>query len=162
MTNSAVLLLLGALLAAQSASAGEDGYTFGSDQTWAFAYPANALRDGALLDLRYLNEKVAGERGLVTIAPDGSFRDGAGKPLRFWAINAKFDFDKLSEDFDSEARFLAKIGVNLARLHAECAPKDDKTPLEQPDMKMIDQIWCARWRRSRSRGSTASSRPTGG
>ncbi len=143
MTKPAPLLLLGALLAAlQPAQAGEDGYTFGGDQTWAFTYPANALRDGALLDLRYLNEKVAGERGVVTSAPDGSFRDGAGKPLRFWAINAKFDFEK-PEDFDAEARFLAKMGVNLARLHAECAPKDDKSALEQPDMKVIDQIWRA-------------------
>jgi hypothetical protein len=127
---------------ALGAVAGEDGYTYGSDQTWAFQYPADGLRDGALLDLRSLNEQVAGEKGVVTISPDGDFRDGAGKPLRFWAINAKFDFDK-PEDYDRSARFLAKMGVNLARLHADLAPKDGKSPLDQPDQKEIDRIWRA-------------------
>jgi hypothetical protein len=134
------ILGLTLLAAASSAAAGEDGYTFGGDQTWAFQYPANGLRDGALLDLRSLNETVAGEKGVVTISPDGDFRDGAGRPLRFWAINAKFDFEK-PEDFDTSARFLAKMGVNLARLHADLAPKDGKAPLDQPDAKEIDRIW---------------------
>lgn len=137
-TTPALALALGL----SAASAGEDGYTFGGDQTWAFQYPANALRDGALLDLRSLNEAVAGEKGVVTISPDGDFRDGAGRPLRFWAINAKFDFEK-KEDFDTSARFLAKMGVNLARLHADLAPKDGKAPLDQPDLKEIDHLWRA-------------------
>ena len=134
------LLALALLASAGGLSAGEDGYTFGGDQTWAFSYPADGLREGALLDLRPLNETVAGEKGVVTMSPDGDFRDGAGKPLRFWAINAKFDFEK-PEDFDTSARFLAKMGVNLARLHADLAPKDGKTPLDQPDQKEIDRIW---------------------
>jgi len=40
--------------------------------TWAFSYPAHGPQTGALLDLRYLNEKVAGESGFVTLTPDGN------------------------------------------------------------------------------------------
>jgi hypothetical protein len=120
--------------------AGADGYEFGSDQTWAFEYPANGARDGALLDLRSLNEKVAGEKGFVTASPDGDFLDGAGKPLRFWAINAKSDFENPA-DLDSSARFLAKMGVNLARLFVGLNPEDGK--LEVPNAKAIDQVWRA-------------------
>src|SRR5689334_2508551 len=60
--------------------------------TWDFEYPANALRDGAALDLRYLNEKSAGQDGFITRSKDGnSFVTGKGQPIRFWAVNASSD-----------------------------------------------------------------------
>ena len=122
----------------QAASA--DNYIFGGDQTWAFTYPADGLRDGAILDLRSLNEKIAGEKGFVTASSDGDFLDGAGKPLRFWAINAKSDFENPA-DMETSARFLAKMGVNLARLFVDLAPKEGK--LEVPNAKAIDNVWRA-------------------
>lgn len=58
------IALLG--LAAMPARAAE-----GEPLTWNFEYPANALRDGAMLDLRYLNEKTAGQGGFITRANTG-------------------------------------------------------------------------------------------
>lgn len=121
-------------------AAGAEGYVFGGDQTWAFTFPSNGMREGSLLDLRSLNETVAGEKGFVTVSPDGDFLDGAGKPLRFWAINAKSHF-KNPEEFEQSARFLAKMGVNLARLFVDLAPEDGK--LEIPNTKALDNLWRA-------------------
>lgn len=135
------LLIVPGLLGLGSCEAASgDGYVFGGDQTWAFTYPADGMREGALLDLRSLNEKVAGEKGFVTVSQDGDFLDGAGKPLRFWAINAKSDFENPA-DFEKSARFLAKMGVNLARLFVELTPEDGK--LEVPNAKAIDNGWRA-------------------
>ena len=141
LATAALSVIVPALLgfgSCQAADAG--GYVFGGDQTWAFDYPADGLRAGALLDLRSLNEAVAGEKGFVTVSADGDFLDGAGRPLRFWAINAKSDFDDPA-DLDRSARNLAKMGVNLARLFVELAPKDGA--LDVPDAKAIDHVWRA-------------------
>lgn len=117
----------------------EDGITYGGDQTWAFDYPADGLRDGAALDLRYLNEKTAGEKGFIKASPDGGFLDGAGKPIRFWAVNGMYNVK--DEERARSAKFLAKMGVNLVRFHTAICPPDDKTPLDQPNMGEIDAIW---------------------
>src|SRR5262245_46962729 len=53
----------------------------------AFSTPGDDFRPDALLDLRSLNEKSAGESGFVRASPDGDFLDGRGQPIRFWAIN---------------------------------------------------------------------------
>ncbi len=138
---SALAVLLPGLLGFGScAAASFENYVFGGDQTWAFEYPADGMRDGALLDLRSLNEAVAGEKGFVTASPDGDFLDGAGQPLRFWAINTKSDFENPA-DHEKSARFLAKMGVNLARLFVDLAPKDGK--LEVPNLKALDNLWRA-------------------
>jgi len=42
-----------------------------------------------VLDLRYLNEEVAGEHGFIRLSPDGnSFVRGDGRPIRFWAASS--------------------------------------------------------------------------
>ncbi len=130
------------LLSAPLLRAGEGGVTYDGIQTWPFTYPSDGLRDGALLDLRSLNEQVAGEKGFVTISADGDFRDGAGKPLRFWAINADVGFEK-PEEYDTSARFLAKMGVNLARVFVDVRPADAKVPFNEPNMGAIDHAWRA-------------------
>jgi hypothetical protein len=38
-------------------------------------------------------------------------------------------------------RFLARIGVNLVRLHTQIAPKQPPTPVTAVDEKEIDSIW---------------------
>ncbi|MEJ7589191.1 MAG: hypothetical protein WKI04_16670, partial [Ferruginibacter sp.] len=62
------------------------------DRTYAQNFvvnaPADAYTSEAWLDLRYLNEGVAGENGFIKLSPDGkSFLNGKGVPLRFWAVN---------------------------------------------------------------------------
>ena len=56
--------------------------------SWAFAPPEDKFTDNALLDLRSLNEKVAGEKGFLRLSEDGnSFVLGDGTPVRFWAVD---------------------------------------------------------------------------
>ena len=107
--------------------------------TWAFSYPDNT-RPGALLDLRFLNEKTAGEAGFVHLSADGnSFVLGNGKPVRFWACGSDV-YRGTPEDMAKHARFLAKLGVNMVRLHTQIAPDTDG-PITNVNEKEIDGIW---------------------
>ena len=94
--------------------------------TWAFEPPRDEFRPEALLDLRSLNEKSAGESGFVRLSADGSdFVLGDGKPARFWAVNTGA-YNKHprfpAPDLARHARFLAKRGVNMVRFHGNITP----------------------------------------
>ena len=107
--------------------------------TWAFSYPDNT-RPGALLDLRPLNEKTAGETGFVRLSADGqSFVLGDGKPVRFWACGSDV-YRNSPQDMARHARFLARLGVNMVRLHTQIAP-DTGGPITDVNAKEIDGIW---------------------
>lgn len=85
---------------------------WGGEGTWAFTPQRDDFRQDALLDLRYLNEKVAGQSGYVTVDAQGRFRLGSGEIERFWGVNSNVgDASKLA----THARFLAKRGVNMVR-----------------------------------------------
>ena len=99
--------------------------------TWRFEPPPDAFSLEALLDLRALNEKTAGETGFVRVGADGQFVRGDGQPLRFWAVNtevgrspwvAKPLGPTTAPDLARHARFLAKRGVNMVRLHRQLSP----------------------------------------
>lgn len=108
--------------------------------TWAFSYPDNT-KPGALLDLRGLNEKTAGESGFVRLSADGqSFVLGDGKPVRFWACGSDV-YRSSPEDMARHARFLARIGVNMVRLHTQIAPDVDGGPITNVNEKERDGIW---------------------
>ena len=70
------------------------------------------------LDLRYLNEKNAGDGGFIQ-SKGGRFVQGkTGKPVKFWAVNAGPDVSQMPASSAAYlARSLAKKGVNLVRLH---------------------------------------------
>lgn len=89
---------------------------------WAFNPEKDEFSSDALLDLRGLNEKVAGESGFVTRSKDGSeLLLGNGQPARFWAVNSGVSGNpKL--DLERHARFLAKRGINMVRLHCDISP----------------------------------------
>jgi len=71
---------------------------------------------GSALDLRRLNERVAGEHGRIR-ARDGKFvREATGEPVRFWAVNGP-PHGLNGESLKSCARMLAGRGVNLVRVH---------------------------------------------
>ncbi|MCK4376169.1 MAG: hypothetical protein KAX19_12595, partial [Candidatus Brocadiae bacterium] len=90
--------------------------------SWAFSPPADPFTDDALLDLRYLNEDIAGETGLVRVSEDGmSFVKGDGTPIRFWSV-CGFGQDWTDEQRAEHARFLAKIGVNMVRIFGTITP----------------------------------------
>ena len=76
------------------------------------------------MDLRFLNEKFAGEHGFIAVK-DGHFIHRAnGQPVRFWAVNGPGREDKDRAALRRTARLLAKYGVNLLRRHGSVFDKD--------------------------------------
>jgi hypothetical protein len=90
------------------AGAAEEGW-------FAFNPPTDGHKATSGIDLRFLNEKSAGEGGFIGVK-DGQFvHSKTGKSLRFWAVNGPPAKDLAS--LRQEARMLAKHGVNLVRIH---------------------------------------------
>lgn len=87
-----------------------------SDPDWfAFDPSADSFPNSSWIDLRFLNEKFAGEHGFIA-AKNGRFvHSESGEPVRFWAVNGPSA--KSREDLQREAKQLAKYGVNLVRMH---------------------------------------------
>ncbi len=114
----------------------------GPDGTWSFVPERDTFRSEALLDLRALNEPTAGQGGFIRLSADkNSFVRGDGAPIRFWAVTTNVQHERSLEDLAHHARFLAKRGVNLVRLHGhlESHAKDPK--LTDADPKTIDEAW---------------------
>ena len=84
---------------------------------WAFEPGPDAYAEDAL-DLRRLNETVAGAKGWATVGKDGDLLTGDGKPLRLWAVNTSVMRDHDLADLALHAKHLAKRGVNMVRHHA--------------------------------------------
>jgi hypothetical protein len=82
-----------------------------------FAWPIVEPAAGSALDTSALNPAPAGAAGRVAVK-DGTFVDGAGRPIRFFGVNITSD-DAFPSATDAEllAARLAKAGVNIARLH---------------------------------------------
>ena len=121
------LLLSGSNLRVAHAQAGH----------WRFDPPPDSFSADALLDLRTLNERIAGETGFVRVGKNGEFVRGDGQPLRFWAVNTEVGRGpfvtkplgpKTPPDLARHARFLAKRGVNMVRLHRQLSPDLDAHP----------------------------------
>jgi hypothetical protein len=99
------------------------------------------IRDRALLDLRYLNEKVAGENGFIQLSEDGnSFVNENGEPVRFWSINGGDGTKNMSDtELAKYAKFLAKIGVNMIRYHGSINPTGSN--INAVDTEDVRAIW---------------------
>jgi hypothetical protein len=109
--------------------------------TWEFKYPLHGPSAQPLLDLRYLNEKEAGQSGFIRLTRDGNgFALGDGTPVRFWAIGSDM-YRKSPGDMAQHTRFLARLGVNLVRLHTQLSPKQQGSQVTSVDEKEIDGIW---------------------
>lgn len=147
MRTIAFLLLSLAPLAGQTAPPREEG-------KWPFLGRTDEFSSEAALDLRSLNEKVAGETGFIRYDANGDFVRGDGKPIRFWAVNAEIEREKpfvarprwspVEPTAAGNARFLAKRGVNMVRLHAFLNPNLAKTPgaaLTDVNMAECEWIW---------------------
>ncbi len=118
-----------------------------ADKGWfAFEPDADVFAKDAQLDLRSLNEKVAGKSGFVQAKGD-DFLLGNGKPVRFWAANVGLgvlEHDDASMEY--LAARLAKQGFNLVRLHGGLFDRagNDPTKIDQHRLeryfKMIDVL----------------------
>ncbi len=129
-----LLLLLAALPGALCAAAWGPG-------TWEFKPGSDPFGQGSLIDLRGMNESVAGQKGFVRLSADGNdMLLGDGSPARFWAVGSDL-YRKTPEEMRRHARFLAALGVNMIRIHADLAPKDAKAPMTAVDEKELDGIF---------------------
>jgi len=111
-------------------------------ESWDFKPIPDACSADALMDLRSLNEAVAGESGFITRSADGNdFVLGNGKPIRFWAMEdgAGGKHAKISApDLAKHARFLAKRGINLVRVFGDIS---SATTLDGIDPDVRDELW---------------------
>ncbi len=111
-----------------------------AQETWPFNPPDDKFSADALLDLRSMNEKIAGETGLVHLSPDGmSFVRGDGQSIRFWGANA--GGQTTAQACDHQMRFLAKRGVNMVRLHRDISNPKEGAKLTDVNEKEIDEIF---------------------
>src|SRR5690606_8044321 len=93
-----------------------------------FASQPDTFAADCPIDLRFLNEKYAGEFGFIA-AKDGQFiHSASGRPVRFWGVNGPPD-DLQGDDLRRCARMLAKYGVNLVRVHTAMFDKDGEPDL---------------------------------
>lgn len=121
-----------------------------NDATWAFEPERDSFSPNALLDLSYLNEDVAGQHGFLSINEDGDFILGNGENMRVWAINTNVEREKpfrrrprgrtTEPSLEYHAKFMAKRGVNMVRLHAHINP-DPARPINSVNQGEIDWIW---------------------
>ncbi|MEJ5250885.1 MAG: hypothetical protein WHX60_03285 [Armatimonadota bacterium] len=92
-------------------------YNLAMDGWFAFEPEPDAFRPSPI-DLRFLNEKVAGENGWIVVKNGQFVHSKTGKPVRFWAVNAGPDIIRMDRaSVDHLARTLAKYGVNMVRMH---------------------------------------------
>ncbi len=109
-------------------------------ESWNFNPAVDSFDDNALFELRAFKEKNAGQHGFVTLSADGNdFVLGDGTPAHFWGLNAGTGADH-KEDVEHEARFLAKHGVNVVRLHVQVTAGDG-SKVTDVNMDVIDRVW---------------------
>ncbi|MEB3230165.1 MAG: hypothetical protein VKJ64_04085 [Leptolyngbyaceae bacterium] len=111
------------------------------NSTWSFEPEPDTYSDQALLDLRFLNEAVAGETGFVRRSADGQdFVAGDGSPLRFWAVNSQV-WERSPQALPDHARFLAKRGVNLVRWHGNIPNQAPHATWGEINQGERDRLW---------------------
>jgi hypothetical protein len=130
-------VLAGSMATVCAATAGPGDTPLDQSNSWAFNPAPDKFTPDALLDLRSLNEKVAGEKGFLRLSEDGnSFVLGDGTPVRFWALDS--DAELKQADLERHCRFLAKLGVNMARIGFTVCDNKDGAPITAVDDKAID------------------------
>jgi len=82
---------------------------------FAFDPKPDMFSDASGTNLRALNEKTAGDGGFIRVKGSQFVHSKTGEPVRFWAVNGPSS--KGRNDLRTEARMLAKHGVNLVRVH---------------------------------------------
>ena len=118
-------------------------------ETFPFEIIRDEFKDDAVLDLRWLNEKEAGESGWLKVDKNGDFVNGKGKPIRVWAVNGGIERGKDSRPrwkdknhkISRHARWLAKMGFNMTRCHAHLNPSGKQNKLDGVNMRECEWIW---------------------
>lgn len=104
-----------------------------------FAPDPDPFRESPI-DLRFLNQEVAGQDGFVVREGNRFVFSQSREPVRFWGVVCQKNVDRLSHDrIDYMARRFAKSGVNLYRVldHIGAGGEQDPTAV---DMRFLDNI----------------------
>jgi hypothetical protein len=113
----------------------------GNTDSWLFN-PSAVGHGLPLLNLRYLNEKTAGEHGFIRVSRNGyGFVRGDGKPIRFWGVTSFAGDLKGFQAAKSAARFLARYGVNMVRFHGTLAPVQPGSRITDVNTTVLHQVW---------------------
>ncbi len=120
-------------------------------KSWAFPRTQDRFAPSPI-DLRDLNESVAGEHGFIRLSADGdSLVRGDGQPIRFWsgsdyAWRIPFsDGNLLVSSVERErvahhARWAAKRGINMVRFHGHLPPQPRRggPPVSRDGINEVD------------------------
>jgi hypothetical protein len=107
---------------------------------WFNFEPAADEFDASPIDLRHLNEKVAGENGFIRPKGEQFIHENSGRSVRFWGVNMGPDVWAMDRaDIDYLAQWLAKRGVNLVRLHGSVF-KSDPPNAGEFDARKLDNL----------------------
>lgn len=138
MTRYCLILLLTLVVAPDGAPAEKP---LDETNSWALQVPEDPFTDRAKLDLRYLNEKQSGNNGFIRLSKDkNGFVRGDGQPIRFWIVGTDAHRFK-PKDMDRHARWLAKLGVNMARLHVTVCRKQEGSKITDLNEELINGIF---------------------
>jgi hypothetical protein len=96
---------------------------------FAFDPTVDQFSDDSLLNLRPLNEELAGDHGFIATKGGQFVQSITNEPVRFWGVNGPSSKDPKS--LVVEARMLAKRGVNLVRVHGGYFDSDGQLDLEK-------------------------------
>ncbi len=94
------------------------GAALAADPAWIpFAPPVLQPGSESFTDLRHLNERFAGEHGVIAMKDARFVRSADGQTIRFWAVNGPPSAITDPAGLRNVARTLARHGVNLVRIH---------------------------------------------
>jgi len=111
-----------------------------AEGAWAFNPPRDSFGDDALLDLSDMNEDVAGQTGFIGLSDDGmGFVRGDGEPIRFWSV-VSYGYRLEPEDMEHHVRMLAKLGVNMVRVHGQIGGHRESTSIDDVNERAIARI----------------------
>ncbi len=105
---------------------------------FAFEPDTDPFNDSPI-DLRNLNEKIAGEKGFICVKDKELIHENTGELIRFWGVNAGPDIVQLPKPYvDYLARYLAKLGINIVRIHGRVWRDED---FRQVDNDYLDSLF---------------------
>ncbi|MCP4298016.1 MAG: hypothetical protein GY786_20705, partial [Proteobacteria bacterium] len=103
---------------------------------WAFEPEYDAFDRKDPINLRALNESIAGQSGYIRTNTNGDFVKANGEPIRFWATQGGLHRSGSLDSIRRHARHLAKRGVNMVRHHGHLNPVKGDPMI--PDPSEID------------------------